>query len=71
VLLAPAAIPEAVMALIERETRSALQAPELVDRFRKLNIEIAASSGAEAKARLEADAKLWVKVIEDTGMQAD
>ena len=35
-------------------------------------MDIVASSGAEAKARLEADMpRLWVKVIEDTGMRAD
>ena len=28
-------------------------------------MEIVASSGAEAKARLEADTKLWAKVIEE------
>jgi tripartite-type tricarboxylate transporter receptor subunit TctC len=71
VLLAPGATPEPVPSFIEREVRSALQAPDLVDRFRKLNIEIAASSGAEAKARLEADARLWPRVIKDTGMQVN
>ena len=69
VLLAPSATPEPVMALIEREARSALNAPDLGKRFR--NMDIVASSGAEAKARIEADAKLWVKVIKDTGMQVN
>jgi tripartite-type tricarboxylate transporter receptor subunit TctC len=71
VLLAPAATPEPVASFIEREVRNALQAPDLIDRFGKLNIEIAGSSGAEARARLETDAKLWVKVIKDTGMQVN
>ena len=71
VLLAPAATPEAVVALIEREARNALNAPDLIRRFQEVNLEIVASSGAEARSRLEADAKLWVKVIEDTGMRAD
>ncbi len=69
VLLAPAATPEPVIALIEREVRSGLNASDLAKRFR--NLDIVASSGAEAKARIEADAKLWVKVIKDTGMQVN
>jgi tripartite-type tricarboxylate transporter receptor subunit TctC len=71
VLLAPAATPEPVVALIEREARSALQAPDLIKRFRSVNMDIVASSGAEAKARLQADIRLWAKVIEATGMRAD
>lgn len=71
VLLVPAATPEPVVALIEREARRALQAPDLVDRFHSLNIEIVASSGSEAKARLEADTRLWAKVIKDTAMSVE
>jgi tripartite-type tricarboxylate transporter receptor subunit TctC len=71
VLLAPAATPEAVVALIEREARSALNDPDLIKRFQEVNFEIVASSGTEARSRVEADAKVWVKVIEDTGMRAD
>ena len=32
---------------------------------------LVASSGVEAKGRLEADTRLWAKVIQDTGMQVD
>jgi len=70
-LLAPAATPEAVVALLEREARSALQAADLVKRFATMNVDIVASSAADARARLEADAKLWPKVIKDTEMRAD
>ena len=69
--MAPAAVPESVATLIEHETRSALQAADLVKRFRTQNIEIVASSGAEASARIEADTKLWAKLIKDTGMKAE
>jgi tripartite-type tricarboxylate transporter receptor subunit TctC len=71
VLAAPAATPEPVAALIEREVRSALQARDLIERFARVNVEIAASSAVEAKARLDADTRLWAKVIETTGMRAD
>ena len=70
-LLAPAATPEPIVAMIERESRNALQAPDLIQRFGLVNMDIVASSGAEAKARLEADTRLWAKVIEATGMRAD
>jgi len=71
VLAAPAAIPEPVAALIEREARSALQDPELIERFRRVNIEIIASSSLQAKARLDADTRLWAGVIEATGMHVN
>src|SRR5262245_18793345 len=71
VLLAPAGTPESIAALLEREARSALQSAELARPFAEMNVNIVASSGAEARTRLEADAKLWVKVIHDTGMRAD
>jgi tripartite-type tricarboxylate transporter receptor subunit TctC len=71
VLLAPAGIPEPVAALIEREALSALQSPDLIERFRPVNMHIVALSGVETKARLEADTRLWAKVVEATGMRAD
>jgi tripartite-type tricarboxylate transporter receptor subunit TctC len=71
VLLAPAATPEPVAALIEREVLSALQSPDLIERFRPVNMDVVAVSGVEVKARLEADTRLWAKVIEATGMRAD
>jgi len=71
VLLAPAATPEPVAALIEREVLSALQSPDLIERFRPVNMDVVALSGVEVKTRLEADTRLWAKVIEATGMRAD
>ena len=71
VLAVPAGTPEPIAALLEREARSALQSPDLVERFRAVNMRIVASSGNEAKARLAADSGLWSKVIEATGMRAD
>lgn len=70
-LLAPAATPEPVAASIEREVRTALLAPDLINRLSLQSLEIVASSGAEAKARIEADTKLWAKVIRDAGMRAN
>ena len=71
VLAAPAAIPEPVATLIEREVRNGLQDPELIERFGRVNMVITGSSGSQAKARLDADTRLWAKVIEATGMHVN
>jgi hypothetical protein len=34
-------------------------------------MDVVAVPGVEVKARLEADTRLWAKVIEATGMRAD
>jgi tripartite-type tricarboxylate transporter receptor subunit TctC len=54
VMLAPAGVPEPIAALLEREVRQALQSPDLREKFRSQATEIAATTGAEAKARLKA-----------------
>jgi tripartite-type tricarboxylate transporter receptor subunit TctC len=71
VLAAPAAIPEPIAALLEREVRTALRSPNVLERVRTFDMRIVASTGAEAKARIEGDTRKWAKVIEATGMRAD
>jgi tripartite-type tricarboxylate transporter receptor subunit TctC len=71
VLAVPAGTPEPIAATLEREVRSALQSPDLVERFRAVNINIVGSSGDEAKARVAADGELWSKVIDTLGMRVD
>jgi tripartite-type tricarboxylate transporter receptor subunit TctC len=68
VLLAPAAIPDAVAALLERKTREALSAPGLAEKLRDHGYDIAATTGAEAKARLQAERRLWADVIRAAGI---
>jgi tripartite-type tricarboxylate transporter receptor subunit TctC len=70
-ILAPAGVPEPTATLLEREVQKALKSPDLQERFRPQDIKIVASSGAEAKARIESDTKLWARVIKDTGMHVD
>ena len=36
-----------------------------------MDMKIVASTGAEAKARIESDAALWAKVVKATGMRVD
>jgi tripartite-type tricarboxylate transporter receptor subunit TctC len=71
VLAAPAALPEAVAGVLEREVQLALASPELQDKLRAQDILIAPTPGAEAKARIRSDFEKWAKVVKATGMQVD
>jgi tripartite-type tricarboxylate transporter receptor subunit TctC len=71
VFAAPAAVPEPVAALLEREVREALQSPDLKERFRTQDIGILGSTGAQAKMRIKADAELWAGIVKAANMQLD
>jgi tripartite-type tricarboxylate transporter receptor subunit TctC len=71
VMLAPAAVPESITALLEREVRQALQSPDLREKFRAQGTEIVASTAIEAKTRVEADAKMWAKVVKAANMRLE
>ena len=70
-LAVPAATPDDIVSLLEREVHGALRSPDLQARLLPLDMKVAASTGAEAKARIESDAKLWAKVVKATGMHVD
>jgi tripartite-type tricarboxylate transporter receptor subunit TctC len=70
-LAVPSATPGDIVSLLERELRNALTSPDVQERFLPLDMKIAPSTGAEAKARIESDARLWAKVVEATGMHVD
>ena len=71
IILAPAGVPTPIAQKLETEIRSALQSPDIKQRFRPLNIEIIATSATEAEARINAERATWAKVIKATGMRAD
>jgi tripartite-type tricarboxylate transporter receptor subunit TctC len=71
VLSAPAAIPDAVAVVLEREVREALRSPGLAEKLRDHGYEIAATTGAEAKARLQAERRLWADVIKAAGIRVN
>jgi tripartite-type tricarboxylate transporter receptor subunit TctC len=71
VLASPAGIPDSVAVLLEREVEQALTSPELQKQFRAQDILVDWAGSAEAKARINADAKLWAKVIQATGMRVN
>jgi tripartite-type tricarboxylate transporter receptor subunit TctC len=71
VLAAPAGIPDSVAALLEREVQQALASPALQKRFRAQDILLDWVGSIDTKARIEADAQLWAKVVKATRMHVD
>jgi tripartite-type tricarboxylate transporter receptor subunit TctC len=71
VLSAPAAIPDTIAALLEREVQEALRAPGLAEKLRGHGYEIAATTGVEARARLQAERRLWADVIKAAGIRVN
>jgi len=71
VLAAPAGIPDSVAALLEREVQQTLASPLLQERFRAQDILLDWAGSVDTKARIEADAQLWAKVVKAAGMQVD
>src|SRR5262249_34365383 len=71
VLLGPAGLPDPIAELLERETREALQAPDLLERFRPQDVKVVASSAAEAKSFLRADTALWAKIAQQANLHVD
>jgi tripartite-type tricarboxylate transporter receptor subunit TctC len=70
-LAVPANTPEPVAALLEREIHKALSSPEIQERLFPMDMRVVASTGLEAKSRMQADAALWAKVVRATGMHVD
>lgn len=71
VLAAPAAIPEPIALLLEREVMRALALPDLQEKLRVQDILVAPTPGAEAKARIKSDFQKWAKVVDATGMRVE
>jgi tripartite-type tricarboxylate transporter receptor subunit TctC len=63
VLLAPAKTPPPIVALLEREARAALEAPDLQAKFRAQDIEPLGSTAAEARAALRDETALWADIV--------
>jgi tripartite-type tricarboxylate transporter receptor subunit TctC len=71
VLAAPSGIPGSVAALLEREVQQALASPVLQERFRAQDVLLDWAGSVDTKARIEADAQLWAKVVKAAGMHVD
>jgi len=71
VLVAPAGLPHAATALLEREVQQALASPQFQERFRAQDQLIDWAGSADTKARIKADVQLWTKIVNATGMRVD
>jgi tripartite-type tricarboxylate transporter receptor subunit TctC len=71
VALAPAGLPDAIAAQLEREVRAALRHPDIGDKFRAQDLAVDGSSAAEATARLRADTELWARIAKAANMRVD
>lgn len=71
VMLAPAGIPEATAALLERELVHALRLPDVSERLRAMDATPAGIVGPQVFARLKADRVEWAKVVAATNMRPE
>jgi len=69
--LAPAGVPQAVAAVLERQITQVLKAPDLQDKLRAQELEVVAESAAAARERLQADTALWARIVKTARMQVD
>jgi tripartite-type tricarboxylate transporter receptor subunit TctC len=71
VMLVPKAVPEPIRALLERETRQALQSPDLQARLRAQALDPIGNSGAEAQALLASATDRWQSVIKTSKIRLE
>ncbi len=68
---APAGLPEPLAGQIEAAVAQAMQDPALLERFRALGVEPAASGRAALAARIAAEDARWGAVVRDVGITLD
>jgi tripartite-type tricarboxylate transporter receptor subunit TctC len=71
VMLAPAGVPEAIRALLEREVQLALRSPDLREKLRAQGLEPIGSTASEAKAQLKAIAEHWLGVVRTANIKPE
>jgi tripartite-type tricarboxylate transporter receptor subunit TctC len=71
VLATPAAVPDSIAALIEREARAALHAADIQEKLRPADIQVLATTSAEARAIIKAESETMARVVKATGMRID
>ena len=70
-VLAPAATPTRIVAMLNSYFLEALRSPSLIDHFAKEGIDIVASSPVQFGAQIKSDLVRWAKVVRQSGMRAD
>jgi tripartite-type tricarboxylate transporter receptor subunit TctC len=71
VLLVPAGVSDAIAELLEREVRAVLKSPDLQEKFQPQDVQVVASSAAEARAFLRTDTALWAKIAKQANLRVD
>jgi tripartite-type tricarboxylate transporter receptor subunit TctC len=71
IMLAPAAIPEEIRAMLQREVQRALESPDVKARLRAQGLEPIGSDGAEARDRLRSTAARWRALVKAANIQLD
>jgi tripartite-type tricarboxylate transporter receptor subunit TctC len=71
VMMAPARLPEPIRAILEREVKDALQAPDLQARLRDNALDPVAYGSVETTALLKAAAERWHSVITRANIRLD
>jgi tripartite-type tricarboxylate transporter receptor subunit TctC len=71
VMLAPAATPEPIRALLEREVQAAVKSPDLQMRMRAQELEPLGTTGSEAAVKLKSTAAQWRNVVKAANIPAE
>jgi tripartite-type tricarboxylate transporter receptor subunit TctC len=69
VLAAPAGLPDEIASVLGREVKAALKAPDLLERWAKIDMVAVDTTEAETVARIKADLELWKGVVKAANMQ--
>jgi tripartite-type tricarboxylate transporter receptor subunit TctC len=70
-VLAPAGLPDAIVARLNSDIGTVANSPDMKERMKAQAAEIATTSAAEFAAMIRYDFAKWSKVIKDAGMRAE
>jgi tripartite-type tricarboxylate transporter receptor subunit TctC len=71
VFLAPAGIPDPIVALLEHEVLAALKNPSMLERLRSMDTTPLGIIGPEVQERIKADREEWAKIVAAANMRLD
>jgi len=66
---APPGTPKAIVEKINADITAAQRSPEVIEHFKKLNVEVTPRTPAEAKAFVAAELKRWSEVVREAGVK--
>ena len=70
-LMAPSAMPDRVVEKVQRDVRTALQAPAIKARLAEMDLRVEANSPQQAQRRSQEDFSRWGAIAQRTGLQLD